>query len=166
MWKKNDEVQSNTKPSGQSDVPFQAPKAAERSIMGATLSFKGEIFGEENLVIQSEVEGLVDLRKNSVTIGKSGRLKADLYGKSVIIEGKIVGNIVGFDSVRITQTGSVKGNVTSPRVTLEDGAKFKGSIDMDMPKNKAAEEKPGILATPKTTPAIDSTSDVVKPKTI
>jgi len=166
MWKKNDEVPAKTKPAGQNDVPFQAPKAAERSVMGATLTFKGEIFGEENLVIQSEVEGLVDLRNNSVTIGKSGRLKADLYGKSVIIEGKIVGNIVGFDSVRITQTGSVKGNVTSPRVTLEDGARFKGSIDMDMPKNKNVETKPEIIATPKATPATDSSSDIVKPKTI
>ncbi len=166
MWKKNDEIPAKTKPAEQNDAPFQAPKAAERSVMGATLTFKGEIFGEENLVIQSEVEGLVDLRNNAVTIGKSGRLKADLYGKSVIIEGKLVGNIVGFDSVRITQTGSVKGNVTSPRVTLEDGARFKGSIDMDMPKNKTVEEKSGIIATPKTTPATDSSSDIVKPKTI
>ncbi len=162
MWKKNDEAPGKPKPSDQASAPFQTPKAAERSVMGPTLAFKGEIFGEENLVIQSEVEGLVDLRNNSVTIGRNGRLKADLYGKSVTIEGKIIGNIVGFDNVRITQTGSVKGNVTSPRVTLEDGARFKGSIDMEMPKNKTVEEKLVLPTIPKTPPA----SDFVKPKTI
>ena len=162
MWKKNDEAPVKPKPADQTNAPFQTPKAAERSVMGPTLSFKGEIFGEENLVIQSEVEGLVDLRNNSVTIGRNGRLKADLYGKSVTIEGKVIGNIVGFDSVRITQTGSVKGNVTSPRVTLEDGARFKGSIDMEMPKNKTAEDKPVLPNAPKTNPA----NDIVKPKTI
>jgi cytoskeletal protein CcmA (bactofilin family) len=162
MWKKNDEAPVKPKPADQTNSPFQTPKAAERSVMGSTLSFKGEIFGEENLVIQSEVEGLVDLRKNSVTIGRNGRLKADLYGKSVTIEGKVIGNIVGFDSVRITQTGSVKGNVTSPRVTLEDGARFKGSIDMEMPRNKTADDKPVLPNAPKTIPA----NDIVKPKTI
>jgi cytoskeletal protein CcmA (bactofilin family) len=166
MWKKSDETPDKPKSADQMSTPLQTPKAAERSVMGPTLTFKGEIFGEENLVIQSEVEGLVDLRNNSVTIGKNGRLKADLYGKSVTIEGKIVGNIVGFDSVRITQTGSVKGNVTSPRVTLEDGARFKGSIDMDMPKSKAVEEKPVLTTSTKTPTATDSSSDIVTPKTI
>jgi len=167
MWKKNDEAPAKTMPADQTASPFQTPKAAERSVMGPTLSFKGEIFGDENLVIQSEVEGLVDLRNNAVTIGKNGRLKADVYGKSVTIEGRVVGNIVGFHSVRITQTGSVKGNVTSPRVTLEDGAKFKGSIDMDMPKNKPEAEKP-LLATPeKPVPSkAMPSSDVINPKTI
>ena len=162
MWKKNDDAPVKPKQADQTNAPFQTPKAAERSVMGSTLSFKGEIFGEETLVIQSEVEGLVDLRKNSVTIGRNGRLKADLYGKSVTIEGKVIGNIVGFDSVRITQTGSVKGNVTSPRVTLEDGARFKGSIDMEMPRNKTADDKPVLPNAPKITPA----NDIVKPKTI
>ena len=173
MWKKNDEAPVNkTSPTNKADSPFQAPKAAERSVMGSTLCFKGEIFGEENLVIQSEVEGLIDLRNHSVTVGKSGRLKADIYGKNVNIEGKVVGNVVGFDNVRIAQTGSVKGNVTSPRVMLEDGAKFKGSIDMDMPKNKTAEEKPSFTASPKPDlqkPDVQKppiSSDIGKPKTI
>lgn len=167
MWKKNDDAPANAGSSAQAAAPFQTPKAAERSVMGPTLSFKGEIYGEENLVIQSEVEGVVDLRDNSVTIGKNGRMKADIYGKNVTIEGKIIGNIVGFESVRIAQTGSVKGNVTSPRVTLEDGAKFKGSIDMDMPKNKPEDTKPGPTTTPKTEEAkTPVSSDVVKTKTI
>ena len=169
MWKKNDDSPVNrTSPEDKPESPFQTPKAAERSVMGSTLCFKGEIFGEENLVIQSEVEGLIDLRNHSVTIGKSGRLKADVYGKNVTIEGKVVGNIVGFDNVRISKTGSVKGNVTSPRVMLEDGAKFKGSIDMDMPKSKQPEEKkPMVTAPPKTEePKIPVSSDIGKPKTI
>ncbi len=168
MWKKNEDAPINkSNPASKSDSPFQAPKAAERSVMGSTLCFKGEIFGEENLVIQSEVEGLIDLRNHSVTVGKNGRLKADIYGKNVNIEGKVVGNVVGFDNVRIAQTGSVKGNVTSPRVMLEDGAKFKGSIDMDMPKNKKVEEKPIASAPMKPeAPKIPVSGDVNKPKTI
>lgn len=145
MWKKNDEIPEKSKhaqASSQISPSVETPTAAEKSVMGATLSFRGEIFGKENVVIQSELEGLVDLRNYSVTVGKSGRLKADIYGKNVIIEGIVVGNIVGFDSVKVTNTGSVKGNVTSPRVTLEDGARLKGSIDMDVKKNKTEEEKP------------------------
>ena len=163
MWKKTDEAPVKSKTSDQTNSSFQTQKATERSVMGSTLAFKGEIFGEENLVIQSEVEGLVDLRNNSVNIGRNGRMKADLYGKNVTIEGKIIGNIVGFESVIISRTGSVKGNVTSPRVTLEDGARFKGSIDMEMPKSKAVEEKKPVLPT---TPKTVLVGDVIKPKTI
>jgi len=169
MWKKNDESPVNkTSPEAKAESPFQTPKAAERSVMGSTLCFKGEIFGEENLVVQSEVEGLIDLRNHSVTVGKNGRLKADVYGKNVTIEGKVVGNIVGFDNVRIAKTGSVKGNVTSPRVMLEDGAKFKGSIDMDMPKGKQAEEKKTPVSIPAKTEEskIPVSNDIGKPKTI
>lgn len=168
MWKKNEETPTKTPSADQKPSTFQSPKAAERSVMGPTLSFKGEIYGEEDLVIQSEVEGLIDLRNNSVTVGKNGRLKADIYGKNVTIEGKVVGNIVGFDNVKVSQTGSVKGNVTSPRVNLEDGAKFKGSIDMDMPKNKPEESKPastGTATKPDTAKAPISGS-VDKPKTL
>ena len=168
MWKKNEETPTKTESAEQKPTSFQAPKAAERSVMGPTLSFKGEIYGEENLVIQSEVEGLVDLRNNSVTIGKNGRLKADIYGKNVTIEGKVVGNIVGFDNVKVTQSGSIKGNVTSPRVNLEDGAKFKGSIDMDMPKSKPEEPKPSVTssATKPDNPKSPVSGNVEKPKTL
>jgi cytoskeletal protein CcmA (bactofilin family) len=103
----------------------------ENATIGPSISIKGDLTGEEDLVIQGRVEGKVDLKQNSVTIGKNGRVKADIYGKLVTIEGEVVGNLFGQDQIIIRGTGNVLGNVSAPRISIEDGAKFKGSIDMD-----------------------------------
>ncbi len=103
----------------------------ENATIGPSIYIKGDLTGEENLVIQGRVEGKVDLKQNSVTIGKSGRVKADIYGKLVTIEGEVEGNLFGQDQIIIRATGNVRGNVSAPRISIEDGARFKGSIDMD-----------------------------------
>ena len=103
----------------------------EHATIGPSISIKGDLTGEEDLVIQGHVEGKVDLKQNSVTIGKDGRVKADIYGKLVTIEGEVEGNLFGQDQIIIRGTGNVLGNVSAPRICIEDGARFKGSIDMD-----------------------------------
>ena len=103
----------------------------ENATIGPSISIKGDLTGEEDLVIQGRVEGKVDLKQNSITIGKSGRVKADIYGKLVTIEGEVEGNLFGQDQIIIRGTGNVRGNVSAPRISIEDGARFKGSIDMD-----------------------------------
>ena len=100
-------------------------------MIGPSLFFKGEIAGEEDLTIQGRVEGKVELRKNNVTVGKSGKVKADIYGKVIDVEGDVQGNLFGDEKVVVRQSGRVRGNMTAPRVNLEDGARFKGSIDME-----------------------------------
>lgn len=100
-------------------------------MIGKTITIKGDITGEENLVIEGTVDGTVHLKSNDLTVGQSGRVNANLSANVVRIDGEVKGDIVGKEKVVITKTGRVQGNIVGPRVTLEDGAKFKGSIDMD-----------------------------------
>jgi cytoskeletal protein CcmA (bactofilin family) len=121
----------------QTDPPTSFPRSnpieprREGATIGPSISIKGDLSGEEDLVIQGRVEGKVDLKQNNVTIGKNGRVKADIYGKLISVEGEVEGNLHGMDQIIVRTSGNVRGNISAPRVTLEDGAKFKGSIDMD-----------------------------------
>jgi cytoskeletal protein CcmA (bactofilin family) len=103
----------------------------ESATIGPSIAIKGDLIGEEDLIIQGKVEGKVDLKQNSVTIGKNGQVKADIYAKVVNVEGEVEGNLYGLEQISIRGTGSVRGNICAPRVSIEDGARFKGGIDMD-----------------------------------
>jgi cytoskeletal protein CcmA (bactofilin family) len=94
-------------------------------------------------MIQGDVEGKVVLKNNSLTVGKNGRIRADLYAKMIAVEGSVQGNLYGQEQIVVRQSGNVKGNLVSPRVTIEDGAKFKGSIDMDSAEKLAARAAAG-----------------------
>lgn len=119
-------------------------------MIGKTISIKGDITGEENLVIEGKVDGTVHLKNNDLTVGQSGQVNANLTANVVRIDGEVKGDIVGVEKVVITKTGRVQGNIVGPRVTLEDGAKFKGSIDMDPTgaEKAAAPAKPLAAAKP------------------
>lgn len=106
--------------------------------LGPSISINGKLTGDEDLLIEGHVEGEISLKQNSVTIGRSGVVKADVYAKTICIEGEIHGNLFGDDQVVIRQSGKVFGNLTAPRVTLEDGAKFRGAIDMEPKAQRAA----------------------------
>jgi len=101
------------------------------AMIGKTITIKGDITGEESLVIEGRVDGTIHLKSNDLTIGQSGRVNANVTANVVRIDGEVTGDIVGIEKVVVTKTGKVHGNIVGPRVTLEDGAKFKGSIDMD-----------------------------------
>ena len=118
-------------------------------MIGKSIEIKGTITGNENLVIEGTVDGSVDLPDHDLTIGESGKVTADLAAKNVKVEGQVTGDITGSEKVVISQSGRVRGNIIAPRVTLEDGAKFKGSIDMDpgessKPAAKAEAKPSGI----------------------
>ena len=100
-------------------------------MIGPTIRIKGEVSGEENLLIEGKVDGSVSLRGKDLTIGSSGSVNANVSATVVKIDGEVKGDITGEEKVIISNTGKVQGNIVAPRVTLEDGAKFKGSIDMD-----------------------------------
>ena len=87
--------------------------------------------GEEDLLIEGEVSGTVQLKNNSLTIGPNGQSTADVYAHSIYVDGYFEGDLFGSERVNIRKSATVKGNVTSPRVSVEDGAKFKGAIEMD-----------------------------------
>ena len=100
-------------------------------MIGPSIKIKGEVTGDEDLVIQGSVDGTISLKAHAVSVGESGKVSADINAKSVKIDGEVNGDITGTENVMVSKLGNVRGNIISPRVTLEDGAVFKGSIDMD-----------------------------------
>src|SRR6059036_1455782 len=121
----------------QTDPPTSFPRSTpteprrEGATIGPSITIKGDLSGDEDLMIQGRVEGKIDLKQNNITIGKNGRVKADVYGKVICIEGEVEGNLYGHDQIVVRNSGNVRGNITAPRVALEDGSRFKGSIDME-----------------------------------
>ncbi len=118
---------------------FAKPAAGGTSVIGSSITIKGDINGEEDLVIAGRVTGNVTLSSNEVTVSSGGSVNADITAKVVKIEGEVKGDLSGNEKVVISKTGKVQGNIVAPRVTLEDGAKFKGSIDMDPGANATIE---------------------------
>jgi len=101
----------------------------QRSLMGPSISIKGEITGTEDLYIEGCVEGSINLKKNVVTIGPNGRVAANVCGRIIHIEGEVTGDCIGTEQIILHKAGQVKGNICAPRVTVEDGARLQGTID-------------------------------------
>jgi len=113
------------------------------SVIGPTLVFKGELAADEDLVIEGQVEGTIAHHKKDLTVGKQGRVKADLHANSVIVEGQLVGDIYGEKVVTLAGSSNVTGNIFSRRIVIEDGAIFNGTIDMkERPKVTLVPKKP------------------------
>lgn len=144
MWKKNEEDQPMPSPEPVIRAPRPQPPQARGGMatLGPSLVLKGELTGDEDLVILGRLDGKVELKKNSVTVGSSGKVKADIYGSSIQVEGEVHGNLYGEKEVVIRETGTVLGNIIAPRVSLENGSKFKGSIDMEPGTTRVAEPRP------------------------
>jgi cytoskeletal protein CcmA (bactofilin family) len=99
--------------------------------LGASLHVKGEITGNEDLAIDGSVEGLVHLEDRKLTIGASARVTADVIAREVVVYGNVKGNLRARDRIEIKKDGSVVGDLTTARIMIEDGAYFKGSIEID-----------------------------------
>jgi cytoskeletal protein CcmA (bactofilin family) len=108
-----------------------APMSRDAAVIGPSIHIDGDVRGEEDLLIEGEVSGTVQLKNNSLTIGPQGKVTADVYAHSIYVDGYLEGDLYGAERVHIRKSAQVKGNVTSPRVSVEDGAKFKGAIEMD-----------------------------------
>jgi cytoskeletal protein CcmA (bactofilin family) len=100
-------------------------------VIGRSIKINGDLRGDEDLRIEGDVSGTVQLKNSSLTIGKEGKIKADVYAKSVGVDGTMEGDIYASERVTIRANARVIGNITTPRISIEDGAKFKGSIEMD-----------------------------------
>jgi cytoskeletal protein CcmA (bactofilin family) len=109
-------------------------------VLGPTLHFKGELYGEEDLEFQGQLEGSIE-HTRSLSIGKEGGVTGNIRAKFVIVEGRVDGDIYASESVSIRQSARVKGNIFAPRVGIADGAQFSGSIDMSH-KHAARTDKP------------------------
>jgi len=113
--------------------------AGKAAVIGAGIKVSGEISGNENILIEGRVDGRINLSGNDVTIGRTGQVMADVTAKTIRVAGEVSGDLTAKERVVISGTGNVHGNVVAPRVVLEDGAIFKGSIDMD-PGDAAVKE--------------------------
>jgi len=98
--------------------------------IGKSVIIKGELSGSEDLTIEGQVEGKIELRQNVLTIGPNGKIKAQVFAKSIIVQGEVHGNVTASERVDIRDNGSVDGDLSAPRVAIADGAHFRGSIDM------------------------------------
>jgi cytoskeletal protein CcmA (bactofilin family) len=139
MWKKTKDENSKSESPPLGKSPIEQSK--EQAVIGPSISIKGELSGEEDLMIQGRVEGTIELKNNNVTVGRTGHIKADIYGKVISIEGEVQGNLFGEEKIVVRESGVVRGNMRTPRFSLEDGAKFKGSIDMIRTMEESSQHK-------------------------
>jgi cytoskeletal protein CcmA (bactofilin family) len=116
--------------SGSSTVAAQLRTTAEQATIGRSLVIKGEVTGSEPLYVDGRIEGTINLTDNRVTIGRNGTVSANINAKEVVVMGKLSGNVTVSDRVDIRAEGSVTGDVVAHRLSIEDGAFFKGSVDL------------------------------------
>ena len=128
--------------------------------LGATLHVKGEITGNEDLHIDGTVEGLVQLEDRKLTIGASAKVTADIdvIAREVVVYGNVKGNLRARDRIEIKKDGSVVGDLTTARIMIEDGAYFKGSIEIDKTGDASDSDKPAYRGA-RSTAAASSSAD-------
>lgn len=131
--------------SGQRPAPTPVSNAStgEQATIGKSLVIKGEVTGSESLYIDGKVEGSINLSGNRVTVGRNGQVAANISAREIVVLGKVRGNVTASDRVDIRSEGSLTGDVTAQRISIEDGAFFKGGIDIRKPgaNEKASESK-------------------------
>lgn len=140
MWDKKDQQDR------QIPTPAQKPRPPVTSTgdyvkgrpvnIGPSIQIKGELTGMEDLTIDGIVEGKIELRDHNLTVGPNGKIKADIYAQTIIITGEVRGNANAKERVEIGETGTLYGNIVSPRISIADGAHFKGSVDMSPASQK------------------------------
>lgn len=175
MWKKDDATPAVPEPTdipprrsrepgpsaqpARSVPPGQAP-APKPAAIGPSITIRGEVSGDEDLLIRGTVEGSVDLGQHAVEVGREGRVKANITGRIVTVEGAVEGDLRAEEQIVLRPSADVKGDITAPRIVLEDGARFRGMVEMGEParrgkdarKEASAQDAGGDAGTGKTSP--------------
>lgn len=152
MWKPRKEEERPYEPPVQARVPatpvispkevraVESPKVegyrADVAHIGKSVIVKGELSGSEDLYLDGEVEGSIELRGHSLTIGPNGRVRANIHAKDVVIHGKVDGNVRGTDRVELKKSALLNGDIYTQRIVIEEGAFFKGAIDIQKADQK------------------------------
>lgn len=142
MWKKDETPQtvSDTPRKKEEAAPIHPPAptvtpTGGRAAIGRSITIRGEVTGDEDLLIEGRVDGSVDLKQHAVTVGSGGQVKAGINGRIVTVEGTVEGDLVAVEQVVLRSSARVVGDITAPRVVLEDGATFRGGVEMgDRPR--------------------------------
>ena len=173
MWKatrKEDEFstpapeQAATKPAYTAAPPVtraaeppraEVPRSVDIATIGKSVVVKGELSGSEDLYVDGEVEGSIALRGQSLTVGPNGRVRANIEARNVIVHGRVDGNIHASDRVELRKSASLSGDISTARVAIEDGAFFKGSIDIQKaePAPRLEPKLPAVSVAPAATVA-------------
>jgi cytoskeletal protein CcmA (bactofilin family) len=172
MWKPTNQPQTPGRPNEPVSPTVQTPSApamtssepaaaaprpvatttADQATIGESLVIKGEVTGSESLYIDGRVEGSINLSGNRVTVGRNGVVAANINAREIVVLGKVRGNLTASDRVDIRSDGSLTGDVIAARISIEDGAFFKGGIDIrkgGQPQGKPnGEEKPMSVGEP------------------
>lgn len=117
-------------------------RSGEVATIGKSVVVKGELSGSEDLVVDGEVEGSIALRGQSLTIGPNGRVRANIEARNVIVHGRVDGDIHATDRVELRKSASLSGDISTARISIEDGAFFKGTIDIQKPEPGTAKMEP------------------------
>ncbi|MDX1494423.1 MAG: polymer-forming cytoskeletal protein [Longimicrobiales bacterium] len=145
MWKKDDEQTGQR--TAQSPLPATGPSrpaaSSGQAVIGPSISIKGDVTGSEDLLIQGEVDGSVTLEDHAVGVGTEGRVRADIVGRVITVEGSVEGDLQAQEQIVLRGTAKVKGDIKAPRVVLEDGATFRGLVDMGAPPASSKEKAKG-----------------------
>ncbi len=161
MWKPSQSTPAPTptpepvRPAAPVAPAFETARAAtaaagEQATIGKGLFIKGEITGSESLYIDGKIEGTIHLPGNRLTVGRNGQVNASVVAREIVVLGKVKGNVSATDRVDIRAEGALTGDVSAARISIEDGAFFKGGIDIKKPEN-AKPGAPGVPEAPKTT---------------
>ena len=122
---------------------FQAPESRGSAVIGKSVMIKGQIFSREDLTIDGEVEGSVELQEHRLTVGPNGKVQAGVKAREIIVLGTIQGNVDASDKIEIRKDAKLVGDIKTARIVIEDGAYFKGSIDIQRPEvGRPAPPKP------------------------
>ena len=129
-------IRAAAPPAPAPEPPRPAQTTGEQATIGKGLFIKGEITGSESLFIDGKVEGSISIPGNRVTVGRNGQVAANISAREIVVLGKVRGNVSATDRVDIRAEGSLSGDVAAARISIEDGAFFKGGIDIRKPEGK------------------------------
>jgi len=168
MWKPTNQPTAPGRPTEPERTPTSAPSApavtetaasaprpatastADQATIGKSLVIKGEVTGSESLYIDGRVEGSINLAGNRVTVGRNGVVAANINAREIVVLGKVRGNLTASDRVDIRSDGSLTGDVVAARISIEDGAFFKGGIDIrkagQAGQKPNGEDKPAVAS--------------------
>lgn len=152
MWNRDRDENEDDKTMDRSDTSTDATAKAGRrertsggrqAMIGESITIDGELTGSEDLTIQGNVEGSVNLNDHAVTVGPDGRVEADIVARVITVEGHVVGDLDADDQIVLRGSARVEGDLSAPRVNLEDGSYFRGAVDMGEKKSRSSRRSEG-----------------------
>ena len=135
--------------------PVPPRRPASRPGIGVGIKIEGEITGEEDLFLEGRITGSVDLRSHALTIGPGGHVDATIVGRSVVIAGTLRGDVTAEERIVLLRSADVEGNLVAPRVSLEDGAQFRGGVDLGDGSLPTRPDGPPTPSTEESAPRVD-----------